>query len=202
MIGRLRGRVWDRTASQVVVDVQGVGYEVTVSAHTGAQLGETVELFVYTHVREDVLQLFGFATLTERRLFDLLLTVPNVGPVKAMQVLQSPVESFVDAVASRDVQRLAKLPGVGKKTAERILVDLADKVTAVAGAASSSAPAAPRAEDGLREDLVSALLHLGFRDNQAEEAAEVALARGRGSLQDLVRRALGHLSDRRGKDAP
>lgn len=194
MIGRLRGRVWDRSAGKVVLDVQGVGYEVTVTAQTVAPVGADLELYVYTHVREDALQLFGFASEVERRLFDLLLAVPNVGPVKAMQVLQSPVEVFVQAVASRDAAALAKLPGVGKKTAERILVDLGDKVASLGGAVPSAAPAAG---SGVRNDLVSALLHLGFREPQAEEAADAVVAEGEGDLQDMVRRALARLSDRR-----
>jgi len=166
--------------------------------------GEDAELFVHTHVREDAIQLFGFADRRERELFHLLLAVPSVGPIKAMQILQTPVEDFVRMAAERDAQRLAKLPGVGKKTAERILLDLSDRLGALGSAkgASGERPAPPRGPGAVREDLVSALVNLGYREARAEEAADAALAGGSDErpIDELVRAALGALRPARGKE--
>ncbi|MGF1509178.1 MAG: Holliday junction branch migration protein RuvA [Myxococcota bacterium] len=197
MIAWLKGRVRDRRPTRLVLDVHGVGYAVTVTVQNPAREGQEVELHVHTHVREDTLQLFGFLDPDERRLFDLLLTVPNIGPVKAMQVLQTSVSDFVAIVVQRDVGRLAKLPGVGKKTAERILLDLADKVMGI-GVGTAPAPLEPASQ--ARADLVSALLHLGYREAPAVEAAESVLTEAADeSLQEQLRRALVRLSEGRGK---
>jgi len=127
-----------------------------------------------------------------------------VGPIKAMQILQTPVEDFVRMAAERDAQRLAKLPGVGKKTAERILLDLSDRLGALGSAkgASGERPAPPRGPGAVREDLVSALVNLGYREARAEEAADAALAGGSDErpIDELVRAALGALRPARGKE--
>jgi Holliday junction DNA helicase RuvA len=193
VIAWLRGRVIDRRPTQVVLDVNGVGYAVAVTVQNPVRASEDVQLYIHTHVREDTLQLFGFADPTERHLFDLLLTVPNIGPVKAMQILQTPVADFVAIVAQRDAARLSKLPGVGKKTAERILVDLADKTAGLGPSPPSVAPATGRT------DLVSALIHLGFKESVADEAARWTLtAQPEASLEEQLRTALARLSDGRG----
>lgn len=179
MIGRIRGEVIDREAQRAVIDVGGVGYVVVVTPQAGLRIGDRVDLHVHTAVRDDAITLFGFVTREEKELFDLLLGVPGVGPVKAMSILQTPVATFVELVARREPGRLAKLPGVGKKTAERILVDLGDRIAAL-GPASAFAPApagpAPAAGPPVLGDLVSALVNLGYRETVAAESAQAAVA--------------------------
>lgn len=209
MIGWLKGRVMERTATRVLLDVGGVGYDVHVTVQNPVRTDADAELFIHTNVREDALQLFGFADRRERELFHLLIGVPNIGPVKAMQILQTPVDDFVKMAAERDAGRLAKLPGVGKKTAERLLVDLADKLGALGPAGGDPPVPAPSAASP-KDDLVSALVNLGYREHMAEEAADFALAHaaagpGDGSGEDrpiheLVRIALGALRPGRGKE--
>lgn len=208
MIGWLQGRVLERTATRVLLVVGGVGYDVHVTVQNPVRTGEDAELFIHTNVREDALQLFGFADRRERELFHLLIGVPNIGPVKAMQILQTPVDDFLSMAAERNATRLAKLPGVGKKTAERLLVDLADKLGAL-GPAGGAPVERPPAATSTKEDLVSALVNLGYREPQAEEAAEHALARAAADsrdsddarpIEELVRMALGSLRPGRGKE--
>lgn len=193
MIGRLRGEVIERAEGALVVDVQGVGYRVTVSAHCPFRLGERADLHIHTHVREDAISLFGFADSLEREVFHLLLGVPSVGPVKAMGILQTPVEELVALVGRRDAGKLAKLPGVGKKTAERILLDLGEKMAGLVSSSPASPSAPPLAgEPPVVRDLISALVNLGFRDAVAEETARGALGRlGPGAtLEALLRESL------------
>lgn len=176
MIGRLRGEILDRTQSLVVVDVNGVGYVVHVSRNASFRMGEQVDIFVHTHVREDAIHLFGFRDAMERQIFDLLISVPNIGPVKAMQILATPVQDLVALVAKRDAKALSKLPGVGKKTAERILVDLADKLPDLGPAAGAHRPVSttgsiPISASQTERDLYSALINLGFKDQVAAETA-------------------------------
>lgn len=179
MIGRLRGEVIDRSANTVLVDVGGVGYQVQVTAQCTYRVGEKVDVHIHTNVRDDAIQLFGFADPIEREVFHYLLAVQNVGPVKAMAILETPVADFIEVVALRSAAKLSKLPGVGKKTAERILLDLYDKlvalrpsVTTAAADTPSTLPATPVAQD-----LVSALVNLGFRAPVAEETAAAAIGR-------------------------
>lgn len=198
MIGRLRGEVIDRTANKLVVDVGGVGYVVTVTAQTPYRLGEKVDLYIHTQVREDAINLYGFSDPVERELFDLLLGVPSVGPVKAMGILQTPAITFIELALKREPGKLAKLPGVGKKTAERILVDLSDKLGKVAGGpVAAKAPAGatavmPERPAGVAGDLVSALVNLGFREDVAQVSAQGAIeALGEDAgLEALLRKAL------------
>jgi len=196
VIGWLMGRVLERHAARLLLRVGDVGYELQVTVNNRAQAGAEVELYVYTHVREDALQLFGFDDAEEKLLFDLLLGVQGIGPTKAIQLLQSPVADLVDAIRSRDVGRLSKLPGVGKKTAERILVDLSDKLAGFGPAAQKPVEASsPR-----RSDLESALLNLGFRGERVEAvAAELVAARPEAALPELLRNALARLTDGRAK---
>ena len=194
MIGRIRGEVIDRTANSVVVDVGGVGYVLTVSAHAQIWLGERVDLFVHTHVREDALHLYGFRERIERDVFDMLITVPNVGPVKAMQILQTPVGDLVALVSKRDARGLAKLPGVGKKTAERLLVDLADKLQGV-GPSRAIPTSTAFGDTQVERDLYSALVNLGFKDAIAAESTRRSIAKlgEDAGLEALLKDALtGH----------
>jgi Holliday junction DNA helicase RuvA len=196
VIRRLRGTVIERALTAAVVDVHGVGYGLTVLARSAEMVpGAEVDLHVYTHVRDDAIQLFGFQGALDLQLFELLITVPTVGPVKAMAILETRPEDFVAQVRLKDLPRLAKLPGVGKKTAERIVVDLFDKLAQIE--ISPSRRPALRAV-GPREDLVSALINLGFRPGQAEEAADRAIERGgeKADLQQLLKEALTQLAPR------
>ena len=191
VIGRLRGQILERAGNTVVVDVHGVGYLVQVTSDTALPEGSVVDLYVHTHVREDAITLFGFDDPAARQLFHLLIGVPGIGPVKAMGILETPVADFVQLVLNREVARLSKLPGVGKKTAERIVVDLADRLASV-GAFAVPTSARPGAGRGLEQDLVSALTNLGFNQARADELAAAAISEAGPDrdLESLLKAAL------------
>ena len=179
MIGFLRGTVLEKAPERLLVDVHGVGYELRVPLSTFYQVGEPgapVALHVHTHVREDALQLFGFLTVLEQQVFERLIGVSGIGPKLAIAVL-SGIEpaDFVGAVERRDVARLTRVPGVGKKTAERIVLELRDrlaKLTMPAAGAGSEASASNR----LRDDLLSALVNLGYHRVAADKALDAVLS--------------------------
>jgi holliday junction DNA helicase RuvA len=178
MIGFLRGRVFDKQPNRVTVDVQGVGYELIVPLSTFYEIGDVgaeVALRVHTHVREDALQLFGFLTDLERQLFERLIGISGIGPKLAVAVL-SGIEprEFVSAVNRGDVARLTRVPGIGKKTAERMVLELKDRLLALQ--APTEEPADTPHDGKLRADLVSALQNLGYHRPQAEKAIETTLA--------------------------
>jgi Holliday junction DNA helicase RuvA len=177
MIARIRGTIADRHPGLVIVDVGGVGYELTIPLSTYRNLGEVgspVDLHVHTHVREDTLALFGFASRMEKDLFVRLIAVAGVGPKTAVALLSGlGAEDLVDAVRRRDVKRLAMVPGIGRKTAERIAIEVADRLEAVAVPAGATAPGATARR--LRDDLASALVNLGYNARSADEAAGRAL---------------------------
>ena len=180
MIAFLRGRVLDKQPNRITVDVQGVGYDVHVPLSTYyriAEPGGEVALKVHTHVREDALQLFGFLTDLERQLFERLIGVSGIGPKMAV-VLLSGMEArdLVTCVLRADVARLTGIPGIGKKTAERIVLELKDRVGKLG--VESEAASVETAGDRLRDDLLSALLNLGYHRPLAEKAADAALAAG------------------------
>ncbi len=192
MIARLTGTVAEKGDDHAIVDVNGVGYCVQLSALSLASLppaGERATLRTYTHVREDQLQLFGFASEEEESVFQELIGVKNVGPRAALNIL-SGIEprELARAVADGDVARLTKVPGVGKKTAERLVVELKEKLVALARAA---APRTARTGGGMFEQLEQALTGLGFKPAQAAAAAEALRDQGgeRG-LDELLRDAL------------
>ena len=197
MIGYLRGRLGDKQPNRIVVDVQGVGYELHVPLSTFYGLGETgaeVALRVHTHVREDTLALFGFATALELRLFEHLIAVNGVGPRLALTVLSGmEPPDFVQAVRQGDVVRLTRIPGVGRKTAERIALELKDRLAAAAAdAADGDEPGA--ADDAGREDALSALLNLGYHRTAAERALESARRAGAVGFEGTLRGALRELA--------
>ncbi len=171
MIAHLRGRLLSANPERVVLEVGGVGYELHVSLATFGEIerqgaAPELALFVHTHVREDQLALFGFATERERDLFTRLISVSGIGPRLAQVVLSGlPPDDLLQAIAGGDLARLTRIPGVGKKTAERIVVELRDKLQALA---RESAPATPTAESD--HDLVAALVNLGYKAAQAERA--------------------------------
>lgn len=179
MIALLRGTLGDKSPNRVIVDVGGVGYDVQVPLSTFYVLGDpgaAVTLRVHTHVREDAIALFGFATALELDLFDRLIAINGIGPKLALAVLSGiePAE-LIRAVRFQDVARLTSIPGVGKKTAERIGLELKDRLPAALQAAAGPAPPAAAPGDELRDDLLSALLNLGYQRAPAERAITGAL---------------------------
>ena len=178
MIARLKGTLLEKTPARLVVDIGGVGYDVIVPLSTFYTIGEVgadVTLRVHTHVREDVIALYGFGSAIEQDLFERLITISGIGPKLALAVL-SGIEAgeLVRAIRSQDVARLTKIPGIGKKTAERIGLELKDRLpAALHHAGAPAAQAAPG--DQLRDDLLSALTNLGYQRAAAEKATDAAL---------------------------
>lgn len=199
MIARLRGRLVSKAPGEVVLDVSGVGYVVAIPVSTFYRLGELgseASLLTYTHVREDTLALFGFLTNEEEALFELLIGVAGVGPKLAINIL-SGIEApeLVQALRAADVARLTRIPGVGKKTSERLVLELRDKANKLPLATTELPAAQPGATP--KDDLVSALANLGYSRPEAEEAVLRALEEdGSGRFEDLLRRALRIFSGR------
>ena len=197
MIAQVRGRLLRKEPQEVVVDVGGVGYRVVIPLSTFYRIGEPgeeVTLLTHTHVREDALGLFGFLTAVEQALFERLIGVSGVGPKLAVGVL-SGIEApdLVAALRASDVVRLTRIPGVGKKTAERLVLELKDKVQ---GLAATEEAAGPSPVSRAKEDLVSALVHLGYSRPEAEKGVDRALKEGEGRFEDILRRTLRILSGR------
>jgi len=194
MIARLAGTLVEKGASRVIVDVNGVGYEVLVPLSTFYGLGDAgtaVALRIHTHVREDAIALYGFLTPLEQDVFERLIAISGVGPKLALAVLSGiePAE-LVRAVRLQDVARLTAIPGVGKKTAERIGLELKDRLPQTV--ARQEAPHGPGASDALRDDLLSALLNLGYGRAPAEKSVDQVLkaapdARFEDALKDALR---------------
>ena len=176
MIAHLSGTLLEKHVQRLVLDVGGVGYDVAVPLSTFYGVGDPgarVALRIHTHVREDALQLFGFATALELTLFERLISVSGIGPKVALSVLSGiEPEALVRAIRSGDVVRLVKIPGVGKKTAERLIVELRDRLPHV-GAAEPEAPV--DAGDELRADLLSALANLGYQKAAVEKTVDKVL---------------------------
>ena len=196
MIAHLRGRLLSLTPELAVLEVQGVGYALSLPLPTYYELqrlppGSEVSLFVHTHVREDALALYGFWSERERQLFERLITVSGVGPRLARAILSGlPPEELLRALVAGDVARLSKTPGVGKKTAERLVLELKEKAALLA--AASPTAAAPEPDD---EDLLSALVNLGYRRADAERAlAEVRRETAGAAVPELLRLSLKRLA--------
>ena len=177
MIARLCGTLVDKQPGSAVVDVGGVGYQVSIPLSTYGEMGEPgsrVELHVHTHVREDALALFGFHTRFEKDVFTRLLAVSGIGPRTALAVLSGlGAQDLIEAVRGRDVTRLSSVPGVGRKTAERMVVDLADRIDSLAAQADGGGRAGANgaSDSEVRQDLVSALVNLGYNVRVAADAA-------------------------------
>jgi len=199
MIAQLRGRLVSKSPGEVVLEVGGVGYRVAIPVSTFYRLRELeseASLLTYTHVREDTLALFGFFTREEQVLFELLIGVAGVGPKLAINVL-SGIEApeLVQALRAGDVARLTRIPGVGKKTAERLVLELRDKAQKLPLGAAEGPAIQPGPTP--KDDLVSALANLGYSRPEAEKAVERALKEdGAGRFEDLLRRSLRILSGR------
>jgi Holliday junction DNA helicase RuvA len=198
MIGRLTGKVvHDDPGGALVIDVHGVGYELMAPVGTRGRAeiaGESIVLIVHTHVREDALDLYGFASELERRVFRLLLDVPNVGPRTALNVLSAlPTAELALAVHASDVARLCRLPGIGKKTAERLVLELKEKLPKLTEPARPAGAAPTLRDDAQR--LMGALTNMGYRAAEAERAVKSLGDRvGREPLGDLLREALARLT--------
>ncbi len=200
MIARLRGALAEKGIDHVIVDVGGVGLRVSVSLQTLAELpaaGQPCALLTQLVVREDSLTLFGFATPEERAAFDLCTSVQGIGPKLAMAILSSLSPSeLASAVAGGDHARLTRIPGIGKKTAERIVLELRDKIERAG--LGGGRPGAARAHEpqGAAAQVASALINLGYRPADAERAAETATANAQGaSVAELVKKALRALAE-------
>jgi len=198
MIAFLRGRIHDKQPNTVTIDVGGVGYEVHVPLSTFYNVGDQgaeVSLRVYTHVREDALQLYGFFTELERQLFERLIAISGIGPRLAIVVLSGmETRDLVAAVQRADVARLTTIPGIGKKTAERIVLELKDRLTRIATPAASGSAPPGSAGDQLRSDLLSALLNLGYHRQQAEKAIDrTVTSNPNATFEHAVRTALREL---------
>lgn len=189
MIGRLRGTLQIRQVGEVLVDCGGVGYQAFVSLQTFTGLppaGADVQLEVVTVLRENALELFAFLTAAEKEAFQLLRSVSGIGPRMALSVLSGiSVEDLAGAVAAGNAQRLTAIPGIGRKTAERMLIDLRGKLDA------PPRPASPAAQ--VEDDAVSALVGLGYKRGEAEKAVRAAASSGEKNLEDVLRRALSGL---------
>ena len=204
MIGWLRGRVISEEPSGLILDVGGVGYELTAPVGTLGrapnQPSGEVELWVHTHVREDALELFGFASELERRVFRLLVSVPNVGPKTAVGVLGAlPLADLSRAISARDLGRLGKVPGIGKKTAERLVVELVDKLPSLVPPESFGKGVPGKAAEvgaaGNGQLLLKALVNMGYRPAEAERAvAHLGKRTDAEPLGDLLRSALAFLT--------
>jgi len=204
MIAHLSGTLLAKQATSVILDVGGVGYEVTIPVsifYDMEELGTNISLRIYTYVREDALQLFGFKTARERELFTLLISVSGIGPKSAIAMLSGMnADEIINAIRSNNLARLTSIPGLGKKTAERLVIELRDKMTSLshpaldAQLAAQKSGAAP-SEDTLREDTLSALTNLGYQRAMAEKVINQAMQDGGElSVELLLRRSLKSLS--------
>jgi Holliday junction DNA helicase RuvA len=198
MIAYLSGKLLEKEANLVIIDVGGVGYEVTIPLSTFydlGEIGEDVSLRVYTYVREDALQLFGFKTIRERELFLLLISVSGIGPKSAITALSGmSADEIIGAIRQNNLARLNSIPGVGKKTAERLVIELRDKIaklSAVSSEEMKSEGIPQLSGDDVYDDAISALVNLGYQRNAAEKALQMAMKEGTEmSVQKLLRRSL------------
>jgi len=189
MIGWLEGELLEKHPGQVLVKVGGVGYQVYISLATFYNLPDppaSVALLIHTRASEDALELYGFLTREEKTLFLQLINIPRIGPRMAINILSgiSP-EEFAQALAASDLKRLSGIPGVGRKTGERIIVELKDRVPAPGGLLPPRAPG-----DQLYNDALSALVNLGYHKQQAEKALDSCRGQGADTLEELLRQSL------------
>jgi Holliday junction DNA helicase RuvA len=206
MIAHLSGTLLSKQPTSAIVDVGGVGYEVVIPLSTFYELGEngsSVQLRIYTHVREDALQLFGFKTARERELFLQLISVNGVGPGLAIKLLSGMnADEMIASIRTNNLVRLVAIPGVGRKTAERLVVELRDKIAALSSpaleeefAAQAAASGAASSPDAMRDDAISALVNLGYQRAAAEKAVKTAADEGGDlSVELILRRSLRRLA--------
>jgi Holliday junction DNA helicase RuvA len=196
VIAQISGNLAHKTPGEVVIDVGGVGYQVFIPLsvfYSLPEIGEPVTLHIHTHLREDALQLFGFREAADKQVFLLLNGVAGIGPKLAVNILSGiPADELVQAVKGGDQLRLLSIPGVGKKLAERMAVELRDKFAVL----QAQAPAATAPNNGsqLTEDAVSALVNLGYRKVEVEKNVRDAVQSGKQTLQDIIKDVLRRIS--------
>lgn len=198
MIAYLSGKLLEKQANTIIIDVGGVGYEVTIPLSTFYELGEIgteVEMRIHTVVREDAFALFGFKTLREKELFLLLISVSGIGPKSAVTALSGmSADEIIAAIRQNNLARLNSIPGVGKKTAERLVIELRDKIAKLSGLASEEmkAEGIPQTSgETVYDDALSALVNLGYQRNSAEKVLKQAMQEGTEmSVQKLLRKSL------------
>lgn len=205
MIAHLSGTLLSKQATSVILDVAGVGYEVTIPLSTFYELadaGSNVQLRIYTHVREDALQLYGFKTARERELFARLISVSGVGPKLAITLLSGmSADEMIASIRTNNLVRLTLIPGIGRKTAERLVIELRDKVASLSSAeleeSLGAQPGMPpsMSEDAIRSDALSALLNLGYQRGPAEKAIGAAMNEGENvTVESILRSTLRKLA--------
>ena len=196
MIAHISGTLAQKIPGEIVVDVNGVGYQVFIPLnvfYSLPEIGARVSLQIHTHVREDALQLFGFQDGTEKQIFLLLTAVSGIGPRLALNILSGiPAEDLARALKESDQVRLVLIPGVGKKLAERMIVELKDKFMSFTPDSSSSKHA--EGDSQLMQDAVSALVNLGYRKADAENNVRAVLKRGQASLEEVLKETLRRIS--------
>ncbi|HXX57918.1 MAG TPA: Holliday junction branch migration protein RuvA [Thermodesulfovibrionales bacterium] len=189
MIGTLKGRLFSKRPDNVIVETGGVGYLVSVPVNLLSALpeeGAEVFLYIHTHVREDALQLYGFPSEDEKRIFTTLLGVTGIGPKMALNILSGvTVKDFLQALDTEDVAMLCRIPGLGKKTAHRLILELKEKL-----------PSVREPKDRVFEDTLSALVNLGYRKSEAQESLDRALKKGFTTIEDLLKESLKYLTGR------
>jgi Holliday junction DNA helicase RuvA len=193
MIAHLRGKLLAKHPNQAIVESYGVGYDVAITVPTFSelsQIGSEVALHIHTHVREDAIALYGFLRPEEKNLFEKLITVSGIGPRLAITILSGmPTDEMVGAIRGNDVARLTRIPGIGKKTAERMVLELRDKLPPGGAEAVTAIPSL----SAIEEDVLSALVNLGYQRPAAEKALSRAATRN-GSFETMFREALTMLS--------
>ncbi len=205
MIAHLSGTLLSKQATSVIVDVAGVGYEVTIPLSTFYELADTgspVQLRIYTHVREDALHLYGFKTVRERELFLRIISVSGIGPKLGITLLSGmSADEMIASIRTNNLARLTLIPGIGRKTAERLVVELREKVAAMSSAeleeqlGAAAEVKAEATEDSVRADALSALLNLGYQRSAAEKAIDHALGEGGDiTVESILRRSLRKLA--------
>jgi Holliday junction DNA helicase RuvA len=205
MIAHLSGRLLSKEPNSVIVDVSGVGYEVSIPLSTFYELeneGSNVQLRIYTHVKEDALQLFGFKTTREREQYVNFISVSGIGPKIGIALLSGmSADELIASIKNNNLARLTLIPGVGRKTAERLIVDLREKMTSLAAAQGEVDAAAgvdasiPSSQDDVRSQALSGLLNLGYQKSAAEKAIDSALSEdGDATVESVLRRGLRKLA--------
>lgn len=201
MIAQISGQLIEKTPGSATIETNGLGFHVFISLHTFYDLPEIdqpVRLYTYTHVREDALQLYGFSTLLERELFQILLSVSGIGPKLALNILSGiSAPLLLKSLSMGDLPRLISIPGVGRKMAERMVLDLREKVAKLE-LRPSLLPGRNRVPEQIREDVVSALINLGYKKNEAEQAVKKVLAEKKEEkLEEVLKASLQILSQGR-----
>jgi Holliday junction DNA helicase RuvA len=200
MIAHIQGLLHFKSPEYLVIDVEGIGYQVQVPLSTFydlPQVGSTVSLHIHTHVREDALQLYGFQSPEEKTLFVRLMSIAGIGPRLAVNILSgiSPAE-LIESLSQNNLARLTSIPGVGRKTAERIMVEMKDKVSTLAPGLDVTVTVRTTADEAMNEDVLSALINLGYKKGVAQRAVENARHRLEGeiTLESLLKESLRALA--------